>query len=113
MLPPTMTVSGLNVLIRKATALPTFSPASSISSIERLSSFFAAAMMSSIWMLFCWSYFSLRIVLTPFSIRWHILSSMAIPETSVSRQPFLPHEQMISLSKNGMCPNSPANQLFP
>ena len=31
MLPPTMTVSGLNVLIRKATALPTFSPASTAS----------------------------------------------------------------------------------
>ncbi len=108
-----MTVSGLKVLIRKATALPTFSPASSMSSIERLSSFLAAAMMSSMWMLFCWSYFSRRMVLTPFSIMRHILSSMAMPETSVSRQPFLPHEQMISLSKNGIWPNSPAKPLLP
>ena len=27
---------------------------------------------------------------------------MAMPETSVSRHPFLPHEQMISLSKKGI-----------
>ena len=99
--------------MRKATALPIFSPASSISSIERLSSFFAAAMMSSMWIGSLRSYFSRRMVLTPFSMSEQIFYSMAIPDTSVSRQPFLPQAQIFSLSKKGMWPNSPAKPLLP
>ena len=41
-------------------------------------------------------YFSRRMVLTPWLISRPNFCSIAIPETSVSRQPFLPQEQMIS-----------------
>ena len=54
-----------------------------------------------------------KIEFSPFSIRSSRVRCNADPEASVSKQPFLPQWQIISLSNVFTCPNSPENPDFP
>ena len=54
-----------------------------------------------------------KIEFSPFCIRSSKMRCSADPEASVSRQPFLPQWQIISLSKVLVWPNSPENPDFP
>src|SRR5690606_1321146 len=107
--PPMMISSGLKILIRAASPRPNFSPISLMASMHRVSSLFAALMISFRRMSSMVLNFLVRILVAPVSIASIILFRSAWPEASVSRQPFLPHLQIISLSNMGIWPNSPEN----
>lgn len=115
MVPPIITNSGLNRLINPAICLPNFCPISSTISIHSKSSLFTAAMISS--KVSGVSFISMRsdkMEPSPFFIRSVKIRCKAEPEASVSRQPFFPQWQSISLSKTLICPNSPGKiRIFP
>ena len=59
------------------------------------------------------SILSAKMVVEPalcFSLSIRIIAK---PDASVSKHPFLPHLQIISLSNTGMCPISPENPDLP
>ena len=111
--PPTTTRSGLKMFISPAIARPSVLPTSSSVSMVSTSSSVRAPSMSS------------RVISSPaenFDDRIEALPSLSLsmrslcrarPEAPVSRQPTLPHWQMMSLSSRGKCPISPENPDFP
>lgn len=108
-----MTSSGLKRLISPAICLPNFCPISSTISIHKRSSLFTEAMISSKVIGLLMSPIRLdKIEFSPFCIRSSKMRCSADPEASVSRQPFLPQWQIISLSKVLVWPNSPGKSGF-
>lgn len=110
-IPPTMMISGLKILINVASPRPNFSPSSLINSIARLSSFFAAVIISLSRISSRSLNFFVRMLVAPFCSAAITRFLSAKPDASVSRQPFFPQRQIISLSKMGICPIHPRNPI--
>ena len=109
-----ITNSGFNILINPAICLPNFCPISSTISMHNKSSLLTASIISSnVSEQFWASMRSERIELSPFLTRSSSMRYKAEPDASVSRHPFFPQWQRISLSKTLMCPNSPENPYLP
>ena len=111
--PPMTIISGLNMLISPAMALPSVWPTESSTSMASTSSLSRASRMSLSVISTPFLNFSESIDTRPCRSFSRKMRCRAEPEAPVSRHPRLPQRQMISLSSSGKCPNSPEKPDLP